>query len=64
MLIEYNGLQHYEPVQFGGDAAAVFLGIQIRDEIERKWCESTDRKLVVIPYTEFDNIRRILRQEV
>jgi len=51
LCIEYNGRQHYEPVQiFGGD---VGLGkTKIRDNIKINFCESNNIKLLIIKYDE------------
>lgn len=49
VFIEYNGKQHYEPVEyFGGEKT--FEEQQKRDEEVRKYCEKKNIKLLVIPY--------------
>ena len=63
MAIEYDGRQHFEPVQFGGsynDAIAEFHNVQHRDGIKTDYCSKHNIKLLRIPYTEFDNIEQIL----
>ena len=63
VCIEYNGIQHYEPVeQFGGVKA--FKYTQKRDQIKRDYCRSKNIKLIEIPYWDFDNIESILTQEL
>lgn len=48
--IEYNGRQHYEPVEiFGGEQR--FEDQQIRDNIKRQYCQNNGIKLIEIPYT-------------
>lgn len=64
-LIEYNGRQHYEGVNFSGkmtkDETQQELEIlQLKDEIKRKFCEDNRIDLLRIPYTEFKNIDQIL----
>lgn len=51
LCIEYQGKQHYEPVeQFGGKEA--FLDLQRRDQIKRDYCASHGIKLIEIKYNE------------
>ena len=64
LLIEYQGLQHYEPVNFGGDYVAAFEGIKRRDEIKRSWCHQNGYELLVIPYWELDNVKEIVEGKV
>ena len=53
--IEYNGVQHYEPVKyFGGEKE--FKEIQLRDSIKKQWCQENNIKLIEIPYWDFDKI--------
>lgn len=48
--IEYDGRQHYEPVdQFGGEQG--FLETQARDRIKNKYCEDNGIELIRVPYT-------------
>ena len=58
-LIEYQGKQHYEPIDwFGGTKA--FLNQQIRDNIKREYCKINNINLIEIPYWDFNNIEDIL----
>lgn len=53
--IEYNGEQHYKPVElFGGEKA--FQEQKERDERKRKWCKENNIELLEIPYIDYDNI--------
>ena len=67
-LIEADGLQHYEPVCFGGisyERALDNLKIaQHHDEIKNKYCEDNNIRLIRIPYWEFNNIEEILKDEL
>lgn len=65
ICIEYQGEQHYRPVQFGGiskeRAISAFKGAQKRDKIKREYCALHHIKLIEIPYWEYDRIEDILR---
>ena len=50
MAFEYNGKQHYIPVNFFGGEPAFISQIR-RDEIKRKLCEEQSISLIEIPYT-------------
>ena len=61
--IEYQGIQHYEPIKaFGGKKA--FKRRQKRDKIKQKYCQKNKIPLIAIPYTEFDNIETILQKKL
>lgn len=63
LAIEYQGIQHYEPVDaFGGEKN--FKIQQKRDKIKREYCEKNNIKLLEIPYTEYDNVEKILSKEL
>lgn len=68
LAIEYQGRQHYEPVDFsGGNEASAQLNleyVQQNDEIKRVYCEENNLKLLIIPYWDFDNIEEILCREL
>lgn len=63
LLIEINGRQHYEPVEYFGGKKA-FLKQQERDKIKRKYCEDNNIKLLEIPYWDFYQIDNILEKEI
>lgn len=59
VLIEYDGIQHFESVkQFGGDIA--FEEEKIKDGIKNKYCKDNNINLIRIKYTDFNNINQIL----
>lgn len=69
ICIEYDGIQHFEPTTFGGvkcydEAVEQFKQCKQRDEIKNKYCENNGIKLIRIPYTEFDNIEKILSENL
>lgn len=58
-IIEYNGKQHYEPVDyFGGEEQ--FKKQQLRDCLLREYCKLYNIKLLEIPYTDKDIENTIL----
>lgn len=63
MVIEYNGLQHYEPIEMWGGKKRL-AEQQERDETLRLICESNGYRLIVIPYTHYKNIEEILDVEI
>ena len=59
MCIEFDGEQHYRPVDyFGGDDA--FTILKKHDEIKEEYCETHGIKLIRISYVNLDNIEKIL----
>jgi very-short-patch-repair endonuclease len=68
MAIEYDGKQHFEPVDWGFHdeelMIANFNDLQKRDRIKNKYCEDNGIKLIRIAYTEFDNIEKILSENL
>ena len=62
-LIEYDGRQHYEPIEyFGGEKS--FRLQRRRDKIKDDYCESHNIPLIRIKYTEFDRIESILNEKL
>lgn len=64
VLIEYDGQQHYRPVNFGGisdeKAFANFKTTQRHDAIKTAYCAFNNIPLLRIPYWESENIEQIL----
>lgn len=56
LFIEYNGIQHYRPVDYFGGKNA-FKSQKRNDDLKRYFLKS---KLIEIPYTYFDKIEEIL----
>ena len=55
LLIEYNGEQHYNPIEkWGGEEKLIIQ--QERDARKKQYCEEHNIPLLVIPYWEYDNI--------
>lgn len=68
ILIEYDGEQHFRPVDFANRglewANKVFEYNQIKDKIKNDYCKDNNIKLIRIPYWNFDNIETILASEI
>ena len=63
ICIEYQGNQHYIPVEFFGGNKSLELQ-KIKDEIKREYCIDTDKFLLEIPYWDFNNIEDILKNKI
>lgn len=62
-LIEANGIQHYEPVDFFGGEDKFILQ-QKNDNIKMEYCNTNKIPLLIIPYWEKHNIESILIKEL
>lgn len=51
-LIEYQGIQHYQPIDFFKNSQKQWQ----RDQEKREYCKKNNILLVEIPYTDFDKI--------
>ena len=57
LYIEYNGEQHYYPIEFfGGDDKFEYQ--QFNDNLKKEFLKE---KLLIIPYTDYENIETILK---
>lgn len=59
LLIEYDGLQHFEPVKFFGGEKR-FADRQINDGIKNEFCKSNNIPLLRIPYWKKDDVPEII----
>ena len=51
ICIEYDGIQHFKPIDyFGGDTA--FILLQTNDQIKNEYCIENNIKLIRIRYDE------------
>lgn len=68
ILIEYDGEEHFRPVNFGGisdDEALEHLKItQYHDKIKTNYCQENGIPLIRIPFWEKKNIQNILLKEL
>jgi len=62
-LIEYQGLQHYEAIEYWGGEENL-LYVQNNDRIKREYCKVNNIELIVIPYWDFENIEIILDKKL
>jgi hypothetical protein len=61
LLIEYQGIQHYEYIEGLVKTKQAFQQTQTNDQIKRDFCKSQKKlKLLAIPYTYFDKIEPML----
>ena len=63
VLIEFQGIQHYEPVDYYGGIEG-FLKRQINDEIKRRYCKKNNINLLEIKYDQIKNIPRLIQKHI
>lgn len=61
ILIEYQGIQHFEPIDFFGGKKAL-KNLKIRDKIKREYAKSKNIKFIEIKYNE--NINDVLSKSI
>lgn len=59
LLIEYDGVQHFKDITFLNSST-----IQTHDKIKNQYCKENNLSLLRIPYTKFNNIKNILRENL
>lgn len=63
LLIEFDGIQHFKPIEvFGGKEA--LKDTQLRDKIKNNYAKENNIPLLRIPYTEQNNIEKILTEKL
>ena len=63
LIIEYNGKQHYEPVDYFGGQNGFIVQVE-HDQIKNNYCENNDIDMLVIPYWDYNNIEKILIKQL
>ena len=67
VVYEYQGEQHYKPVNFNGISKEKSISDYklnvIRDNIKRDYCGSHNIKMVEIPYWEYDNMEEYIKSQ-
>lgn len=59
IAIEYDGIQHYEPVvKFGGEEG--FAELKLNDYFKTNYCAEHNIKLIRVPYTKYDSMEEFL----
>lgn len=56
VLIEYNGIQHFETRGNSWNTTENLLKTKKRDQIKNEWCKNNNIPLIRIPYTHLKNI--------
>lgn len=56
-LIEFDGIQHYDPTRQFGKDKETFEKIKRRDSLKNRWCEEKHIPLIRIPYTKLETLR-------
>ena len=56
ILIEYDGIQHFESSASGWDTQEKLLKTQQYDAFKNLWCKENHIPLIRIPYTNFDKL--------
>jgi len=68
LCIEYDGRQHFKAHDFSGkdqeSADKKFIITQKHDKMKNAYCENNSIKLFRIPYTDYNNINKILKKEL
>ena len=68
IAFEYNGEQHYYPIDFGGKgeeyAQELFKLTCDRDKAKQNYCESHHIPLIIIPYWEKENMKLYIKSEI
>ena len=68
IAIEYQGIQHYEPVRFRGskniDENLEFEENVKRDKIKKDYCKKNNIKLLCIHYKDYESIEEIILNEL
>jgi hypothetical protein len=63
ICIEFDGIQHYEPVErFGGEEG--FIITQENDRAKNEYCKNNGIRLIRIPYWDYNKIGKILENEI
>lgn len=63
LFIEYNGIQHYKPVEYFGGKNK-FIQQQKRDQKVKIYCQKNNISLLEISYKQFNDIELILKREL
>jgi hypothetical protein len=59
ICIEYDGEQHFKPIDFFGGEEAFVLQ-QERDKRKNNWCKDNNISLIRIPYYDYNKIEDYL----
>lgn len=68
IAFEYNGEQHYYPIDFGGKgqeyARELFELTCNRDKAKQEYCKNNNIPLIIVPYWEKKNMKTYIKSEI
>ena len=68
ICVEYDGQQHFEPIDFSGKgyeyALDRFISCVINDTIKNDYCKKNNINLIRISYKDFDKIEEIIKNRI
>ena len=68
IMIEFDGIQHFLPVNFGGcsdeQAEAAFIRVQESDRITNEYCIENGYNMIRISYEQYPEVLSILHEEL
>lgn len=57
ILIEYNGIQHYQPIEYMGGKVRFEQQLKT-DQIKKEWAQANNIKLIIISYLEYKSLSK------
>ena len=63
LVIEYDGIQHFEPIEYFGGKEKLKI-TQQKDAEKNDYCKNNNIDILRIPYWEYENIENILKQKL
>ena len=58
-LVEFHGIQHYQSCSYFGGDKRHEVGL-LRDRIKEQYCKNNNIPLLIIPYSEYKNIKHLI----
>ena len=63
LVIEFDGIQHFEPIEFFGGQKG-FEKRKQKDREKNEYCKNNNIDILRIPYWDFDNIEKIIKNKL
>ena len=63
LVIEFDGIQHFEPIDFFGGQKG-FEKRKQKDREKNEYCKNNNIDILRIPYWDFDNIEKIIKNKL
>ena len=63
LVIEFDGIQHFEPIEFFGGQEG-FEKRQQKDREKNEYCKNNNIDILRIPYWDFNNIEKIIKNKL